>query len=123
LNRGIKVITHEVGMQPFTGFFTPGEATAYPIKIDENFVLTSEMDQRLDAYLSQRFQGNFSMAGIRFWPQMKGLDQDFLEKSCTFQTNCAGVYQRHFRYQSGSRQHPLPGYVYLVIRDSGVHRA
>lgn len=84
LNRGIKVITHEVGMQPFTGFFTPGEATAYPIKIDENFVLTPEMDQRLDAYLSQRFQGNFSMAGIRFWPQMKGLDQDFLEKAAHF---------------------------------------
>jgi hypothetical protein len=40
LSKGIKVITHEVGMRPFTAFFTTGEATAYPIKIDPAFKLT-----------------------------------------------------------------------------------
>lgn len=82
--KGIKVITHEVGMRPFTAFFTSGEATAYPIQIDPEFQLTSEMDKKLDAYLSDRFQGNFSMAGIRFWPEMKGLDQAFLDKAEKF---------------------------------------
>ena len=28
--RGIRVITHEVGLQPASAFFTDGEATAYP---------------------------------------------------------------------------------------------
>ncbi len=31
--RGIRVITHEVGLQPASAFFTDGEATAYPIHI------------------------------------------------------------------------------------------
>ena len=84
LQRGIKIVTHEVGIRPFTAFFTTGEATAYPIHIDSSFQLTSEMDQRLDAYLSDRFQGNFSMAGIRFWPEIKGLDQSFLKKAGEF---------------------------------------
>lgn len=84
LEKGIKVITHEVGMRPFTAFFTQGEATAYPIKIDPHFELTAAMNEQLDVYLSQRFQGNFSMAGIRFWPEMKGLDQLFLDKAAQF---------------------------------------
>ena len=29
--RGVRVITHEVGLQPYTAYFTTGEATAYPI--------------------------------------------------------------------------------------------
>jgi hypothetical protein len=84
LKRGIRVITHEVGLQPFTAFFTPGEATAYPIHISDDFQLTAEMNQRLDNYLAQRMQGNFSMAGVRFWPQMKGLGTEFLAKAAQF---------------------------------------
>ncbi len=74
LERGIKVFTHEVGIQPFSAFFTAGEATAYPMHIAEDFQLTPEMDTRLDEYLSHRFSGNFTMAGIQFWPEMKKLD-------------------------------------------------
>lgn len=81
---GVRVITHEVGLRPFTAFFTDGEATAYPIHIDEKFQLSLEMNERLDGYLSQRFQGNFSMAGIRFWPEIKGLSPEFLEKAAHF---------------------------------------
>jgi len=80
----IRVITHEVGMRPFTAFFTEGEATAYPIHISDHFQLTDPMNEKLDHYLSQRFQGNFTMAGIRFWPEMKGLPADFLEKAARF---------------------------------------
>lgn len=82
--RGIRVISHEVGLQPFTGYFTPGEATAYPIDIPESFELSSEQNARLDAYLEQRLKGNFSMAGVRFWPEMRGLDEAFLQKAAAF---------------------------------------
>ncbi len=77
---GIRVITHEVGLRPFTAFFTPGEATAYPMDIADDFHLSPEQNRQLDAYLGKRFKGDFSMAGIRFWPEMNGLDSEFLEK-------------------------------------------
>ena len=76
----IPVITHEVGLRPFTAFFTPGEATAYPLHVPETFELDERQNARLDEYLSQRFKGQFSMAGVRFWPEMKGLDPAILER-------------------------------------------
>jgi hypothetical protein len=82
--RGIPVITHEVALRPNTGYFTSGEATAYPIDIPEDFELSPEQNQRLDEYLEQRFQGNFSMAGVRFWPEMKSLSLEFLEQVAKF---------------------------------------
>ncbi len=74
LTRGVRVITHEVGIQPFSAFFTEGEATAYPMRIADDFQLSAEMNARLDEYLSRRFSGNFTMAGIKFWPEMQKLD-------------------------------------------------
>jgi hypothetical protein len=85
LRRGIRVITHEVGMQPLSAFFTDGEATAYPIDIPEDFKLSPEQETRLDEYLEQRFKGRFSMAGIQFWPEINGLSEAFLEQASRFQ--------------------------------------
>ena len=82
--RGIRVITHEVGLQPASAFFTEGEATAYPIHIPNEFELNDEQNAKLDAYLAKRFQGDFTMAGIRFWADMKGLDESFLKKAAAF---------------------------------------
>jgi hypothetical protein len=82
--RGIRVITHEVGLQPASAFFTDGEATAYPIHIPDDFELNDEQNARQDAYLAKRFQGDFTMAGIKFWADMKGLDESFLQKSAGF---------------------------------------
>src|SRR5215207_5307211 len=82
--RGIRVITHEVGLQPATAFFTEGEATAYPIHIPEEFELNEAQNAKLDAYLAKRFQGDFTMAGIKFWADMKGLDESFLQKASGF---------------------------------------
>ena len=79
--RGIRVITHEVGLQPASAFFTDGEATAYPIHIPDEFELNDEQNAKLDAYLAKRFQGDFTMAGIKFWTDMKGLDESFLNKA------------------------------------------
>jgi hypothetical protein len=81
---GVRAISHEVALQPFSAFFTEGEATAYPIDIPSDFQLTPEQDARLDRYLEQRFQGNFSMAGIRFWPEMKSLGPAFWQRAAAF---------------------------------------
>lgn len=78
--RGIRTIAHEVGMLPFTAFFTDGEATAYPIDIPEGYTLSDEQNRQLDSYLEKRFQGNFKMAGVQFWQGMKGLSPELLEK-------------------------------------------
>jgi hypothetical protein len=82
--RGIRVITHEVGLQPASAFFTDGEATAYPIHIPDEFELNDKQNAKLDAYLAKRFQGDFTMAGIKFWADMKGLDEVFLQKAAQF---------------------------------------
>ena len=82
--RGIRVVTHEVGFQPFSAFFTDEQATAYPIHIPEDFELDEGQNERLNAYLEQRFRGKFTMAGIRFWPEMRGLDEAFLQKIANF---------------------------------------
>jgi len=76
---GIRVITHEVGFQPFSAFFSDGRVTAYPIEIPDDFELSPEQQERIDEHLSRRFQGEFTMAGITFWPEMKGLSKDFLK--------------------------------------------
>jgi hypothetical protein len=82
--RGLRVITHEVGLQPASAFFTDGEATAYPIHIPQEFELNEEQNTKLDAYLAKRFQGDFTMAGIKFWADMKRLDESFLQKAAGF---------------------------------------
>lgn len=76
---GVRVITHEVGFQPFSAFFSDGQVTAYPIEIPDDFELSTEQHARIEAHLSRRFQGDFTMAGINFWPDMKGLSEDFLQ--------------------------------------------
>jgi hypothetical protein len=81
---GIRVVSHEVGLRPFTGYFTTGDATAYPIDIPEKYELTPPQDERLDQYLENRFQGNFSMAGIRFWPEMHNLSPEFWQRTAGF---------------------------------------
>ena len=84
LDHGVRVITHEVGIQPLTAFFTDGEATAYPLEIPDDFVLTPDMNKRLDDYLSRRFEGDFTMAGIKFWHQIEALDEGLKKKISEF---------------------------------------
>ena len=78
LKHDIRVITHEAGIQPFSGFFTEGEATAYPVAIPASFKLSKSQDQRLDTYLADRFEGKFSMADVQFWPSMDDLSEEML---------------------------------------------
>ncbi len=79
--RGIPVVTHEIGLRPLSGFFTHGpNAPAYPIHVSHTFELTPEREARLQAYLARRFQGAFTMAGVRFWPKMLPLDQTWEQR-------------------------------------------
>lgn len=73
-SRGIPVIKHEVAHQPLSAYFSHGEVTAYPVEIPEAFELDDEQNTRLDEYLSKRFEGEFSMAGVAFWPEMQDLE-------------------------------------------------
>jgi hypothetical protein len=84
MQKGVRVISHEVGLQPVSAYFTSGEATAYPIDIPAEFEMSPAQNQRLEQYLEQRFQRNFSMAGIRFWPEMVRPDPVFWEKAAGF---------------------------------------
>ena len=79
-NKGLRVVTHEIAHQPFSAFFSDGQVTAYPVDIPEDFQLTPEQNDRLDADLEQRFKGNFQMGGIKFWPEMHDLDESLLSK-------------------------------------------
>ena len=84
LESGLWVVTHEVGLQPLSAYFTHGQATAYPIDIPDDFQLSDKQHERLNAYLEKRIQGKFSMAGVQFWPEIRGLGQDFLKKAAGF---------------------------------------
>jgi hypothetical protein len=84
IQRNIRVITHEVNLQPFSAFFTDGQATIYPMIIPDDFQLTNEQDQILDSYLATRFKGEFKMAGVKFWSSMDQLPEDFLSFSREF---------------------------------------
>ena len=70
---GIPVVTHEVGLRPFSAFFSHREATFREVEVDENVRLTPKQEAELDDILARRFRGDFTMAGITFWPEMRGL--------------------------------------------------
>ncbi|MEN8242327.1 MAG: hypothetical protein ABFS17_10430, partial [Chloroflexota bacterium] len=82
--RQVPVVMHEVGYQSFSGFFTTEEATAREIFLDDSYQLNEAQEARLQEYLEQRFSGSFTMAGIKFWPEMSQLDAGFLEKAGGF---------------------------------------
>jgi hypothetical protein len=83
--KGLKTYSHEVGLQPFSGFFTEGDATAYPLDLPQDFNLDETQNARLDEYLSKRFKGKFSMAGVQFWPEMNRLDASLLADMAKFE--------------------------------------
>ncbi len=75
-NNGIPVVTHEVGLRPYSTFFTFKEATFREVDLGSSDHLTNEEDERLNAYLSDRFKGQFTMAGIKFWPEMTAIPDE-----------------------------------------------
>ena len=88
--RGVRVITHESGFQPYSGYFVEGDVSTYPISIPD-VDLTPEQNARLDADLQRRLQGDFSMAGIQFWSEMRSLPEELVQKAARF-TQVAAVF-------------------------------
>ena len=82
--KGLPVYSHEVGLRPFSAFFTEGDATAYPLSLPADFQLNKNQLDQVNAYLSARFKGNFHMAGVKFWPEISALDADFLKQARAF---------------------------------------
>jgi hypothetical protein len=70
---GIPVITHEVGLQPASAYFSADEATFREVDLDPDGSLAEAESLRLDEYLRGRFTGQFRMAGIDFWPEIQPL--------------------------------------------------
>jgi hypothetical protein len=77
---GIPVVTHEVGFQPMSAFFSHQEATFREVEVPDGPGLTPRQQGRLETELARRFKGEFTMAGIRFWPKMQGLPAELLER-------------------------------------------
>ncbi len=69
--QGISVVTHEVGLLPLSAYFSHREATFREVELAGANNLSGSDEQRLDEYLGSRRNGRFSMAGIRFWPEMQ----------------------------------------------------
>lgn len=78
--RQVPVVTHEVGLRPFSAFFSHRHATFRELELPQGFDLGPPEQQRLEAYLSERFEGRFTMAGIRFWPEMQALPPELAER-------------------------------------------
>jgi len=67
----ISTVTHEVGLRPYSAFFSHQDATFRQVDIDGNGDLHPDQTAALERYLDDRFRGEFSMAGIRFWEAMR----------------------------------------------------
>jgi len=115
--RGIRVVTHEVGVRPFSAFFTGGEATAYPIELPDGFELTPLQNQELDRYLAERFKGRFTMAGIRFWPRIAPLGRQVLDRLSSFKRMFLSSAMSFFRYEPAPRERRLLGHVRMARSD------
>ncbi len=85
LQRDIPVVTYEVGFRPHSAFFSHGLAPECPIDIPSGFRLGVHEEQELDRCLEQRFGGDFTMGGVRFWPEMTSLGDEFAAKANQYQ--------------------------------------
>lgn len=83
--RGIRVISHEVNLQPFTAFFTEQEATFRATPLPSDFSLNEAQIERFNQYFTKRTKGQFQMAGVTFWKEISNLDGDLLAKMEEFQ--------------------------------------
>jgi len=81
---GIPVITYETGYLEGSIFFSHEQATKYEVDIPDTFRMGDLQENELSEYLSRRFQGNFTMAGVKFWQDIKGIEPELLNKISAF---------------------------------------
>ena len=76
--RGIRVVTYEVGFGSASAFFSHGLPTKYAIRVPVEFKMGFAEVKKLDSYLLERFQGEFTRAGLR-WSKLKALPGELLQ--------------------------------------------
>ena len=76
---GLPTITHEVGLRPYSAYFSHADATFRELELDQDSALTAKQELELDTYLADRRAGRFTMAGIRFWPDIEPLPSELLQ--------------------------------------------
>jgi hypothetical protein len=84
LRMGIPVVTHEVGLKPLSAYFSHEHATFREIGAQDATDLTRAQEEELDEVLARRSRGDFTMAGVRFWPRMEGLPRELQQKRGQF---------------------------------------
>lgn len=72
---GVDAISHEVGLRKHSAYFTRRDATFREVEPAAITELSPDENQRLDRYLESRFQGEFTMADIKFWPEIRELPE------------------------------------------------
>jgi hypothetical protein len=82
--RGIRVTTHEVGLRPYSAFFSHDHATFRQVEVTGATDLSPAQSDQLDDYLSARFRGEFSMAGVRFWQGIEDLPPHLIDTISSF---------------------------------------
>ncbi|MEX0787826.1 MAG: hypothetical protein WD906_07805 [Anaerolineales bacterium] len=68
---GVRVITHEIGLRPFSAFFSRDHATFRKVALPAESPWTDTERGVLQEWIRSRTRGDFTMAGIRFWPRMQ----------------------------------------------------
>jgi hypothetical protein len=81
---GIPVVSHEVGLRPFSAFFSHNHATFRELDLPRQELLELGWEELVDAYLEQRRRGKFSMAGIEFWPRIKALPEQLTDALASY---------------------------------------
>ena len=84
LARRIPVITHEVGLRPLSAFFSHLQATFREVEVPSESELPLDWNSKLDSYLAERLTGKFSMAGVRFWPEIEPLPSWLVARMARF---------------------------------------
>lgn len=85
---GIRVVTHEVGLGSQSAYFSHEDATFRQVDLKPGDDLPEEAYSQLDGYLEARRRGQFSMAGIEFWPEMEALPGSLHQLSEQHQRTC-----------------------------------
>jgi hypothetical protein len=81
LKRGLPVVTYEVGYRPHSLFLSHDLATDFPIDLPDGFTMNANQETELDRCLGERMQGDFTMGGVSFWPEMKSVDPELQRKA------------------------------------------
>jgi len=81
LRHGIPVTTYEVGFRDRSALFSGDLAPECRLEIPPEFELGEREENECNAYLSRRFGGDFTMGGVKFWPEMKGLGDAFAARA------------------------------------------